>query len=563
MIGIINAKLNIIAAGETPPANNAPEVRLIPVLKIDCWTKLMPGQPDICNRDISLYQLWRLITKGSDENKAALLPIIQKLRQNLTRLINDPIQDNINEQGRVRLENARTAAADAAADLVQIQGRIEAERRAVNELERSINTEVDRRLDHQQRRYDQYQAIERKLTYFKNTMEMNKHYSVGPITVQVFCPYCAGAYGNGEGMDACNFINKEGEEAEAAGVRMRVGHVCNDARLRRSVARGITSKVGNDEICYICYGPATHHHPVGASHSHQIVLQDGTTQLNNGPGPYLFSFGLNRTSADPNNPANRTCVGSGGGGVWESAARILAFRDIAREQAALGNAENMNITYNDLAIRANQYAYIIRRSLEVGELPVVGRIADPNNVVRRVLAAIAISERNLVEHQANPELAWPDRIITAPVRADRAVIDAQVRAEMAAGAAPAGAPAAPGVLADDVIAAMIAAGMTEEEIQEARDLAAEAGPAPAAALGEALRREPSEGAAAQAVAAAIDAGPAAVVAAADVAAANPGIAQRIWNYFFDFWANPGHVEGGMRTRRRRTKYSSRKTRQRR
>jgi hypothetical protein len=52
-------------------------------------------------------------------------------------------------------------------------------------------------------------------------------------------------------------------------------------------------------------------------------------------------------------------------------------------------------------------------------------------------------------------------------------------------------------------------------------------------------------------------------AAADVAAANPGIAGKVWNYFFDFWANPARREGGMRTRRRRTKHSSRKTRQRR
>jgi hypothetical protein len=143
-------------------------------------------------------------------------------------------------------------------------------------------------------------------------------------------------------------------------------------------------------------------------------------------------------------------------------------------------------------------------------------------------------------------------IITRVTEPNRAAIELQFPAAGAAGA-----------LADDVIAAMVAAGMTQEEIQEARDLAAAAGPAPAAALGAALRREPSAGALVRAAAGAVDAGPAAVGAAADAAAANPGITQRVWNYFFDFWANPGGKQGGMRTRRRRDRLdSSRKTRQR-
>jgi hypothetical protein len=254
----------------------------------------------------------------------------------------------------------------------------------------------------------------------------------------------------------------------------------------------------------------------------------------------------------------------------ERVGRILAFRDYAK-RSIQANPRGFNLTFPDLARAANRYAFIVRKFRRGEALS-----ADQHAIIARCQELIRIQDANEARFQRGERaipFVWPANegiLPPEPARANRAAIEAQVRAEVANGLvlpdAPAAAPgaAAPGALADDVIAAMVAAGIPQEEINEARALAAAVGPAPAAALGAALRREPSADAAARAAAAAVDAGPAAVVAAADVAAANPGIAQRVWNYFFDFWANPGHIEGGMRTRKRRSnRRSSNKTRQRR
>jgi len=314
------------------------------------------------------------------------------------------------------------------------------------------------------------------------------------------------------------------------------------------------------EMCEFCSGGGGT--PTGG-HSHRIINQDGT----------LGAHEPVRVGADWYGNEQQACIITGGGGYMERIGRIIAFRDYAK-RSIQENPRGFTLTFPDLARSANKYAYIVRKFKR--HIPLT---ADEQRIIDRCNAIIRIKDANEADYRRTGRIVdfvWPANeaiLPPAPARPDRATIEAQIRREMGGEIAPpidplvalAAQRSAAGVPAVRAAAGVPAVRPLEDgpmargrRVRAALLLERQGQPLPLAAVPPLAAALPPQ------IQAQAAAHPAAVAAAADVAAVaaaqGSGVVEQVWNYFFNFLANPAAIAGGVRTRHNR-KRSLRKTRQ--
>jgi hypothetical protein len=152
-------------------------------------------------------------------------------------------------------------------------------------------------------------------------------------------------------------------------------------------------------MCEHCSGPTTNPDvihpltgaPVPAGHKHREILEDGRL---GGESDIQVGFASAQGFCGLPGRKQEACIGHGGGGYLERTARVLAYRDYASRKIR-ENPQTFELKFSEMVIEANKYAYIIRRHLHPGPVPLTPAQKD---VVDRATAA-------------NRDLKWAEEIL--------------------------------------------------------------------------------------------------------------------------------------------------------
>jgi hypothetical protein len=229
-----------------------------------------------------------------------------------------------------------------------------------------------------------------------------------------FCPNCAGyknmlRHGPGECMYTIS-LYEDGHRCVGQFDRKPIFlDVPHEGRPGRAVP----------EMCEHCSGPTTNPDvinpvtgaPVPAGHKHREILADGTL---GGESDIQVAFASAQGFCGLPGRKQEACIGHGGGGYLERTARVLAYRDYASRKIR-ENPQRFELKFSEMVVEANKYAYIIRRHLHPGPVPltpaqtqVVQRAAAANRDVRWGEEILPPRPANAAEAPPQARGAWAD-----------------------------------------------------------------------------------------------------------------------------------------------------------
>jgi hypothetical protein len=345
------------------------------------------------------------------------LKFIKVLDEKQARLL-EPVAGRIQEAFDVKQRALLAEVAEAQQTLAGKRRELDLARQGAQQ-EAAVQRRVDAEITQATNRQQSWDALQRRLeTYMGparadfNPDYMRTHFTAKPYDPEWFCADCGGAK-RAAAPEACNYIAKEDEPVGA--------HDCRGQHGRHAV-------FGFTGLCLVCGGPTSFR----AGHEH-IDLHDLRTR-----GPTVYTFNILHGDTDSTHQGNIKCLEAGGGGIWEATARLLAFREYAKEKIAEAYAAGrptFDLTFPEMARKAHQYATIVRDSRQ-------RRGVQDAALVARVNALVDRAHRSQLRDGV--PFAWTaaeEILPPRPAIPDRAQLTARVRAEM--GVAPGGG-AAPG-----------------------------------------------------------------------------------------------------------------------
>ena len=303
--------------------------------------------------NVILYKKFNILKQSNDmliEKKASAL---ERLQRRMLEL------NETNGRLRRELEGART-------------GRQEAIQEAIVERETAdIYNPMKQRFDLWNRIKQKYDRYVHNYGDDRNYQNVYFHFTNRPGDVQVFCPNCAGAKRGGQGA-ACNYINIDEESPGAP------AHVCVNININR---RGLYNYTG---FCIVCCGPTIGHQHINPRTNQAYPLVP------------VYPYDVVHGDLDLNDKGNRGCIAAHGGGVHTSVARMLAYRDYAREKIleAYNTNTDFELSFEDMCRRATTYDGLIHsyRERDIRLLNGTDHVntipADVHNIINRVKDAI-------------------------------------------------------------------------------------------------------------------------------------------------------------------------------
>jgi hypothetical protein len=342
------------------------ELRIQPTYTNRCSRK------DICKRNYTLYQNWRALRKNFKEDFRKILQ--EKLYDILLipftdrqKLIFQQIKDDLTRSIGIKKESVKVA---------------EKNKEIANEYEKKILNEVTRIFNERDMVYNRYIRKERAL---KDLLATDINYHIGglPNTSIVFCPYCAKFLADRTGTVACKYLynvaykDAHKHELDSTG-KTPIGKFNSAGESVVGTVYRTTNpsiKVSTPDVCAVCNGPV-------CNHDH-YYLDTGIAPATN------VNLCMGYTDRRKGELLDTSCIAEGGGGIVEAAARSLAYRDYIKEKLVNNSPDNnFGIQFPEMAIKADNYARIIRSRLAIPPARITGRLQDPTYIFERANYAI-------------------------------------------------------------------------------------------------------------------------------------------------------------------------------
>ena len=305
---------------------------------------------------------------------------------------------NLNRESDHILILARNPVLNITSRLVQLQeqvmskqllltGAIDEERaradnnRVEQEFQRQLaayNTRIGDILSQARARQIAYDISKRRFDDQK-AASFSFHLETPPKNWEAFCPYC------------CKFVGSRKRDGDQVYCKYlyyttHIGHNHNeDGRHFVRCGRRADSHQDGQDLCTVCNGPTCNHSHATLTNPNGLFDPQEDADLCNDDD--------NRA---PNGHLDRVCISEGGGGIIESVARLLAYRDYAVEMIRQ-NPQGFSLQFPAMLAKATEYAIRIRGHIK--HLYRVQRILEPvdNSEQARILyqRCVTAEDRNV------------------------------------------------------------------------------------------------------------------------------------------------------------------------